>query len=1547
MSSEQKKIYSQGFNFGSFVQKGVDPRTEARNCPPLLLSLSHNPLSSQDVGLGYGWSFNLTIFLSTGEHYQAEETSSGVSVKDQKLQSFSFKKLVTTENNGKKTTTYQLYNGTGRSLKLVWTASGEQPRLSKIQDGGEDLLSITYTAAGADIVRNPNTSEASTLTIKRANDGQGQAAWTFTYEKFEQGLACLSNLRYKEKGHRLPSGAPYTTIPYPAIKTNYSYSDYNFLGYSGCHDWDDGSDNLYRAPDDYQYFSTVKVQGGTETKYTYNKFHLLVNTVQQKGTKQITQSNEYHALKNTKFKDQPAQYQLPKTVQTTYRDTATKASRTETSHHKFDVWGNPIQEIKANGIKTDRTYYPAVGDTDSNGGESQCPGDPNGFQRYLKEEIVTPTPGPYTAPTRSKRYIYQNLPTAAGSCPSRYFVAAKEVKVLEDGRPISNTGFSFVNKPAARDHSRPYPKIVDWTYQHPNANTLVEITENKTFDGLAVRDETGYSTLSGSAIFHIDPSGNESVLQYDKINRLVSMTFGPHTSYEATRKYQYAIWGEGGKAGGCRVTVTDPKGVKVRQITDGLERVCRVESQDDDGQWSVQGDVTTYGGTFRLVQERNYNSLGQCAQVVDVDWLRNSEKGDSEPTKQHSSQQFEYDDWGQRCKVTRSSGAVTHLVTDPISSTYTEGIEGEGKVEMQLDLFHRPTRRRLLDRNGNVHSAEHYYNDGLGRPAVKKDPAGHLRRFKYGNFDRIEETIWPDNHVTEVQYAAQSTAALPVSIAIGDESPFAKQTFDGLDRLLETTLGGRSARQTYQGNTPKPACITMPNGSTRNHTYDSALNHALTKTVRADGTDTYFYDTQTLAMKQYNDAHSEDDLQYLPSGMPQAETFKTQGDGTSVSAHSTYSMAGKLQYYEDVHGETHEMQYDSFGRPKKLMCGKVNATFSYDKADRLCESCVTDKISNVSISTSIKYNDFGHEVERVIVRSDDNKRGQTLYRLGQGYENRGLVTTREWQDGNSNVLRKESFQYDSLDRLVDYQCSGTDSDWLPVDEKGHQLKQQKYTFNVHNSLTQVSTVFQDGKSNTVGYKYSDDDAAQVVEITNTHADFMAKILLTYDANGCLTRDEQGRNLEYDTMSRLIAVRDSNQQVVSQYRYDATGKLVSQTVPGQSATQFYYRDDALIAIKKGNEKTSYVFDGSTYWGQTTATDHNDGSKGTTNLASEIFASDFHQSVLASVNSATPSTVTNTRYNPYGFGTASTSSTALPSIGYNGQWRDPVTGWYHLGNGYRVYNPVLMRFHAPDEWSPFTSGEVNAYGYCSGDPINMIDPSGHLSIFGHEITGRDLTIAGVGLTVGIAVGILTCGAGLAVIVGAGIAAGILSDVATGAVYDWASGKSPTLESVGTDAMYGAIGGVLGEGIGMGLGLAAGGHPSAIEEAILDVAGLERRIRKYEAVGNAEERARIPSYKRQIAQIEEREVWRYTVANNAVTGLDRGAEGLWRKYHRFRNYIVRQRVPPLEAAARVSSNVKPMRGAPDGLAIFRFKLSGRDRVVFELRNLEVIIRRIGGHY
>ncbi|MDQ1886678.1 RHS repeat-associated core domain-containing protein [Aeromonas salmonicida] len=153
-----------------------------------------------------------------------------------------------------------------------------------------------------------------------------------------------------------------------------------------------------------------------------------------------------------------------------------------------------------------------------------------------------------------------------------------------------------------------------------------------------------------------------------------------------------------------------------------------------------------------------------------------------------------------------------------------------------------------------------------------------------------------------------------------------------------------------------------------------------------------------------------------------------------------------------------------------------------------------------------------------------------------------------------------------------------------------------------------------------------------------------------------------------------------------------------------------------------------------------------------------------------------------------------------LAFNGERRDPVTGLYHLGQGYRAYNPRLMRFHAADSLSPFGEGGINPYAYCLGDPINAIDPTGHLSWqagleIGLSILGIIISIAtlGIGIKAGIALnlagGALVASSVLGVASGAlGIASSALesSNPQLSVDLGWASlglGKGSFLTGVGS--------------------------------------------------------------------------------------------------------------------------------------------------------------------
>ena len=168
------------------------------------------------------------------------------------------------------------------------------------------------------------------------------------------------------------------------------------------------------------------------------------------------------------------------------------------------------------------------------------------------------------------------------------------------------------------------------------------------------------------------------------------------------------------------------------------------------------------------------------------------------------------------------------------------------------------------------------------------------------------------------------------------------------------------------------------------------------------------------------------------------------------------------------------------------------------------------------------------------------------------------------------------------------------------------------------------------------------------------------------------------------------------------QYDPLDRLVDYTLSGQDGTRRFYQKDRLTTEIHGAMKRSII----QYEDQLLAQQQRRSGAEITSL----LATDQQRSVLNVLDASTPRPIAHT---PYGH--RPLASGLLSLLGFNGERPDPVTGHYLLGNGYRAFNPILMRFNSPDSWSPFGKGGLNAYAYCVGDPVNRRDPTGHIPNF----------------------------------------------------------------------------------------------------------------------------------------------------------------------------------------------------------------------------------------
>lgn len=200
-------------------------------------------------------------------------------------------------------------------------------------------------------------------------------------------------------------------------------------------------------------------------------------------------------------------------------------------------------------------------------------------------------------------------------------------------------------------------------------------------------------------------------------------------------------------------------------------------------------------------------------------------------------------------------------------------------------------------------------------------------------------------------------------------------------------------------------------------------------------------------------------------------------------------------------------------------------------------------------------------------------------------------------------------------------------------------------------------------------------------------------------------------------NRLTAsglMQTPNKFLLCKYQYNALDQLTASTLFAKPSHQRFYRKDHLVTEIAGDVELTIV----QHQDQPLAQHVRDKGQ----VQSTLLATDLSHSVLLSLGvGGQPNSFAYTLY-----GYLPVAGGLLSLLGFNGQRPDQLTGYYLLGNGYRAFNPVLMRFNSPDNLSPFGEGGVNAYAYCKGDPVNQEDSTGHMPFFHTKLRAPKLKI-----------------------------------------------------------------------------------------------------------------------------------------------------------------------------------------------------------------------------
>ena len=871
--------------------------------------------------------------------------------------------------------------------------------------------------------------------------------------------------------------------------------------------------------------------------------------------------------------------------------------------------------------------------------------------------------------------------------------------------------------------------------------------ESSTTSGDVVTKEENSYDVMGRVTKKNDPdTGEVTEYTYDELGRQIkSVSTLNGKSQTTTSAYD---------ANGTVVSETGTDGVKTDYVYDSLNRVVKkTVTKGTSLTYTTAysyGDVTVQDGrgtrTIKnaSIQKKSYPS-GTTASETYTDASGNvvREKVNGLYTD------YTYDASGNQV-VAYENG--------------TGADAAEGKVT--LALFDEEGRNFATIVNPGV-SGETYQvsddslvtkqsYDAKGNVTKETDAIGTVTAYTYDDSERVTEVMQNAGKdgavVTKASYEADTEnqknkttvtdAGGRKSIEVTDAAGFIKSSQDQGEKEDESIATAYSYDS--RGNQTK---VTYENGDYREDTYDARNLKTVSKYYQADG-------TQTLQTNyQYDD-------QYRLTKMTDA---KKSGSARKAYryTYTGYDGFGRTAWTAEVSQEA---------EPSDAQIAKHKISYSYDTEDKITEVAYAlaedGRVESLHYAydknqylIAIKAKIKGSDEEKLIRKYRYNERGKlftivdfTDYRdknesyVARFYEYDALdrVSSMTYKSGTT-VLEAYTYSYDKNNNIV----KKTEKNSTAKEEKDHTDQTTEYTYNALGRLTK--SVVTDHKKNeektTTTYSYDsagnrtkkvkgEEETAytynglnQLLKAKTTKGDTVKNdISYEYDVNGNQIKEtdkETGDSVEntYDVENRLSTVTvtkksgTSGNETVSltqENLYNGEGQRIQKKEAGEVTNYFY--EDGMVSYTTGADtgekriqNLSGLEDNVIYAEQKVT-----GKDGTASAYQDfLYTKDIQGSTSSILNKDTKGELSY-EYDDFGETSIHGSSVLKNEICYTGGIYDESTGLYYLNA--RYYDPENGRFLTEDTYR----GEVNEpdtlhlYAYCKNNPINYVDPSGHLAI-----------------------------------------------------------------------------------------------------------------------------------------------------------------------------------------------------------------------------------------
>ncbi|WP_213877013.1 RHS repeat-associated core domain-containing protein [Pseudomonas sp. dw_358] len=1345
-----------------------------------------------------------------------------------------------------------LVGADGSALQFEWRALGNAAMLQGIKDdSGRSVLQFTYDPGKiqpTQVSFQPGTTAAAQVFFYRTGgwlrrvtvEGLTEDGWRFEYQvgapsglllltKCTQPTGSAETVTYDEAaGLIMPAGAPFARMPVVrnSVKSmsdgtawqrlRYDYELHgvnNVYGWPAVRQWRNQEDSLFNLTGaaDFLYGSIETLMDGagktlSTVSRAFNRFHLLTRERTVKGLALQETTTDYYDNPARPVAEQVPYFQFPRTVTrlkahlpadvalTALTDLNTLAGlrqRVSQEATRYDDRGNVVWSSDELGVVEEREYFPVEGDPQN------CPADPLGRITRLKALTVTPPAGTQ-GPVKQTRYRYTAVSVRQGApefvLPTFIQCSEESLYVLgndQSARLLTRTAQTFIDDPLSPHHGRlseehlfagqedddPATALIRrlYTYEVAQTASARNVAHQVLKETVTVQGRGGSRSVTDSAqdlysgLIVTRHSDNQVDIAYehDVLGRVVEEVACPNTPYEARVSWTHAV-----SAAQSRRSRTGATGRTETVWLDCLGREVRREKQDDDGQV-----YTAWTG--------EYDVLGQLASVTEYD------PGNEDAAPLSLTVVRTHDDWGNVLSQTTPDGVTQHTLVDPVAltvtawQTYAQGMQGPRTVTTQ-GLDGQPLQEELFSPQGTLHSSSSWTYDGLGRCILHVDALNQETHQQWDAYDRLIASTLPDGaRVGRTYPQAQETGlATHVTLAHPSLGPqevvLGERRYDDLSRLVWEKVGSLTSTWAYHAGEMQAHTHTLPNGTEVKSEWIPELSDALASMHAPGVSITNRFDPITGLLRETRGTHGRKEQIWSAAKTLKQADYAWDGDSPRTQ-HQTLTPAGRVTRRTDADGVEQVYTYDALGRLSTQQDTDVRIALTYDDLSRVKSQDSRSLDSSRQMTVTFHYDAFGRPSRRETlskVAGQQHSEEQTCQWHANGKLSR-QVLSRDLQ-----VIRDETYEYDVRGRLSRHRVQGSA---LPEDAYGRHYIEQRFEYDALDNIRRLETVLAEGgESNISLFEYDLSNPARLIKLSHSRGDYPAAVMLDYDAMGNLKRDERGNALHYDSMGRFERVALASGE--RRWYYGPSGAIIK-TEDERGSHWRYHLDGQLTCELNAEQQTRWV------------------RAGNVPVAQSRLAASIRRVCLlgtdaqGSINSEAGDTLNSLVYGAYGH----SSGEALSRLGYTGALREPEIGWYFLGD-YRIYNPVLMRFHSADSLSPFDEGGLNGYAYCGGDPVNRVDPSGH--------AWWSWALAGIGLVLGVVAAVVSAGAlsGVAV----AMTAGFISKVTTAVVAVTAVAVDATaigLQIAGEEKAASVLGWV---GLGLGVASIAMAGPQMAKQA-----------------------------------------------------------------------------------------------------------------------------------